>query len=274
MIKRGARIVPLYFFWLLTAIALGATAKSWMDEMGVTLDWWNLVAHFTLLSVWDYRVTNSILGVEWTLPIEVFWYCFVPLLSLLVWNRRSAVFAVLGSLALYLIFRTIFLVFILSEEVPWVAFTFSPFPYVFAYVLGISAYTLRQEIRQNRLRTRAAYCLTVVALGAYSVWPSVVLLFTGNLYLLVSSLTAFVLVFGESRSKVARSTLSGGALVFLGNLSYGVYFSHFVMIRLVEGLDLSPFALFATVTFLALSVSVATWVLIEKPAITWARRFA
>lgn len=245
-----------------------------MDEMGVTLDWWNLVAHFTFLSVWDYRVTNSILGVEWTLPIEVFWYCFVPLLSLLVWNRRSAVYAVLGSLALYLIFRTIFQVFILSEEVPWVAFQFSPFPYVLAYVLGISAYTLRQEIRQSQVRTRIAYFLTVAALCAYSVWPSGVLLFAGNLYLFVSTLTAVILVFGESHSKLARSTLSGRVLIFLGNLSYGLYLSHFVVIRLVEGLDMGSFVLFVMVTMLALSVSVATWVLIEKPAITWARRFA
>ncbi len=36
--------------------------------------------HFAFVSFLDYRIANSLIGVEWTIPVEVFWYIFLPFL--------------------------------------------------------------------------------------------------------------------------------------------------------------------------------------------------
>lgn len=62
--KRLWRVAPLYYFWLAVSILLGVTATYWQKQFGVGIDVYNLVLHGLFIGWLDYRITNSILGVE------------------------------------------------------------------------------------------------------------------------------------------------------------------------------------------------------------------
>ena len=69
--KRLWRVAPLYYFWLAASILLGITATYWQDEFSVGIDAYNLLLHVLFVGWFDYRVTNSIIGVEWSEATQV-----------------------------------------------------------------------------------------------------------------------------------------------------------------------------------------------------------
>ena len=101
--RRFMRIAPLYYALILLGFVLIVTQSIpvpyWMDYYGSRSDAYNLLMHLTFLSAWDARITASILGVEWSIPIEMFWYAALPLLLPVALIRRR-VLMILGGLLL------------------------------------------------------------------------------------------------------------------------------------------------------------------------------
>ena len=61
--KRLFRLLPAYYFIILFS---AITKGKWSIE--------NILMHLFMVSWVDEKVANSILSVEWTIPIEIFWY--------------------------------------------------------------------------------------------------------------------------------------------------------------------------------------------------------
>ena len=80
--RRIMRIVPLYWFVISIAMVLWLSGlfsmPYWMQTFGAQPDLYNFLIHLGMVSYLDYRIANSLLGVEWTIPIEVFWYVCLP----------------------------------------------------------------------------------------------------------------------------------------------------------------------------------------------------
>jgi len=99
--RRLMRIAPLYYT-VITAyflLILWATLPRpyWMTLYGSAPDLYNYLMHLSFLSAWDTRVANSLIGLEWSIPIEVFWYAVLPLL-LPVAGATGRIAAVFGAL--------------------------------------------------------------------------------------------------------------------------------------------------------------------------------
>ncbi len=84
--SRYLRIAPTYYFLLVVAILLarwfGVTPAGYFRSMMQLKDisWQDIIYHLTFVNVLDHRYIGSILGVEWTLPIEVVYYLLLPIL--------------------------------------------------------------------------------------------------------------------------------------------------------------------------------------------------
>ena len=97
--KRLARIVPLYYAWLFAATLTSTDAIEWQRRYGTSIDAYNMIMHLTFMSWCDYRIACTILGVEWSIPIEVIWYLAIPFLLQQMSTAPRVACAVAGSLA-------------------------------------------------------------------------------------------------------------------------------------------------------------------------------
>ncbi len=84
--RRFFRIAPLYYL----LFALIILSRSLFDTssladtrvFGIPYEIYDGILHVTFLNGWDARTATSLMGVEWTLQVEIFWYAFLPLLIL------------------------------------------------------------------------------------------------------------------------------------------------------------------------------------------------
>lgn len=153
--KRLWRIAPIYYFWIAVAIALSVTSVAWQQKFNVSVDSYNVLMHLSFLSFLNYRITNSILGVEWSISIEVFWYFLIPALVFAGRSRIVLLVSILASFFIYkysiehpeFIERPEFKLLQVRSQDAALAMHWNPVPYAFAYCLGVAAYKLREHSR-------------------------------------------------------------------------------------------------------------------------------
>lgn len=224
--------------------------------------------HTSFLSWCDYRIACTILGVEWSIPVEVSWYLFIPLLLKQMSTARRVLLAIVGSLA-WLAAITVLRRFLpLPAQDSAYALHWSPFPYATGFVMGIAAYRIRQWRRFSAHSATVASLLTLVAIVAIACLPRLPphtvtsLLFTGMSFALI--------VFGNQESLVYRTVFCNRGILLAGTISYGIYLSHMPLLRLLPHQQLSqdvhPFLTFAILITCTLGVAALGYIAVERPS--------
>lgn len=261
--RRVMRIAPLYFFMILTGFFLIRSevipTPYWMEFYGTEADSYNLLMHLTFLSAWDARVAASILGVEWTIPIEMFWYAVLPLVLLVTSDTRKRWGLFLGLLVLAGLAKGVELL-----GLPKHSAHFLPFSYGAYFYLGALAESWRLRARDlpkhtTRLLTWAATALFVLGMVTDTGLSS------AFLALATVGLIAFR---GDARRR--RGILCLWPLLFLGSISYSLYLIHPLAIELVAILPIltqnaGP-GHFLVVLTITIALSVVTYSVIEYPS--------
>ncbi|WP_083272593.1 acyltransferase [Pseudomonas sp. ENNP23] len=267
--KRLWRVAPLYYFWLLVAIVFSVSAVGWQQHFSVGIDFYNVLMHLSFLSVFDYRVTNTILGVEWSISIEVFWYFWVPLLLLV--SNRKILFFLLVLLSAKINFKSV----AIAEKLPLpsddalLAWNWSPWPYLYTFCLGIAAYKLRPHLPKTNFIANFVFLACFALVVAYLVSPELLRRLVRDGFNMIVVVTFFMLVFGTQKSTMFRFFLANRFALFFGVISYGLYLSHVPIIsflsfnyrELAERVEL----LFFVVLLIGCLISVLTFYLIERP---------
>jgi peptidoglycan/LPS O-acetylase OafA/YrhL len=273
--RRLWRIAPIYYFWLAVAILSGFAPIMGNHGALTSIDARNVWMHLSFLSFMDYRVTNSILGVEWSISIEVFWYVLAPLLLFFIRGRFLVTVAVIVSIYWYWKFIEY------PPYLPWLPTTWvedkydvglamhwSPLPYVASYCLGIGAFRLRQvmpEIQRHGNTVFVAVTLTCVGFLAYR---EAVLRLAYDEIVFSSLITATLIVFGSQSAVVYRWVFGNRLMVFLGTISYGVYLPQFLLLEVLKNyLPVNSPQIFFAACVLCTAVSYAGYRLIELPAL-------
>jgi peptidoglycan/LPS O-acetylase OafA/YrhL len=263
--KRIWRLLPLYYFWLLLAILTGAYLENeWGKD--IELDAYNVALHLFFVGFLDHKITNSILGVEWSISIEMFWYFLVPCLLLIVPAKNKPITAVvILSCILYFLTSKLFGHF-KSENTSILAFLWSPVPYVVSYCFGVAAFRLRELSPNLRQYGNTAFVILLLLLFVYLLRPS---RSHHVLFLFFSALTFALLVFGTSASTLFRWTFENKPVIWLGTISYGIYLCH---LPVLAWLPLDPSGnssiRFVVTAAAATALSSLAYYIIERPGMT------
>lgn len=265
--RRLMRIAPLYYVLIVLAFALivaGAIpVPYWMAKYDSAPDAYNLGMHLVFLSSWDVRIAASLLGVEWTIPIEIFWYAVLPALLPISRDRRR----------LMMIFAALLVLSVSMKAVEYLALPghaahFLPLSYGAYFYLGALSERLR---RDQAGRSRAQRLKYTYAFGGLFVIG--LLSDTGLNAGFLGVATAGLIVFHPGRAagqKGGRGFLCLPPVLFLGSISYSLYLIHPLAIELVNALPpLSGhrgLAHFAIVTGVTVAFSALTYSVIEYPS--------
>jgi len=265
--KRLARIVPLYYLWMAVAIVTCTTAVEWQRRFGTSVDEYNVLMHLAFLSCWDYRIASTIIGIEWTLPIEVTWYLLLPFLFNHLKSSLTLACAALAAVVSLVIFHYIRAVLPLPPGEAVLAIHWSPLPYALSFVAGIAAYRLREWGSPSFL---AAGVAAVAAPASITYWVTSPLSESATANYLFFTLVAFALVrWGSGGSRVCTLIFCNPAILFVGTLSYGLYLSHLPVLRAIGAYGLETqrpsVKIFAIVVAISLGISWLLYVFFELP---------
>lgn len=270
LILRVLRIAPLYYFWL--AVSAGVVGLNyWGQVFDQRLGAYNWAMHLTFLGFLDYPVTNSIIGTEWTIHIEVFWYVLLPLLMRPIMRFRLGVpVAIAASALFYLLTVYVKQLLPMSENNASIAVDWNPLPYLFSFCLGISAYKLRPTLlKHGPPPHNLAMALVVLTIGLYLIISSIWTRPFVNSYIFYSVATFAVICLGSQQNFLCRGFFANRLAMFLGSISYGIYLSHYPIKEWLVAQQLivvGTFAAFAGTLFLAIAVSTLTYLLTDRKA--------
>ena len=222
LVRRLLRIAPLYYFLItlsLLLVATGVLAPSyWMNEFGASADIYNWLMHISFLSYLDYRVANSVLSVEWSIPIEIFWYVCLPFILFATLRLRNVL---LGAFAFVLL--TAVLAYVLKQTLGTsMPAKWSPIAYGHLFILGAySNHFRKQKSAGNEKRQDYAVVFSVLAFVACFVAS-----FSGRGELLAIATFILLAVFDARRMQLLNKLLANKLMLFIGSISYSIYLIH------------------------------------------------
>lgn len=224
----------------------------------------DLLAHLTYLSAFFYQYANSVLGVEWTLGVEVFYYLVLGLLisyKIIKLNFKSFVIWGLVTFAMALVIK-------FSAKYSGInqfALGWWPFAYGYMFLLGGLAYYLRSisfvsAKILNDIKRRLVANLFFASALAGLLFMGLSVLYFKPIYFLVESYfvvsTFLAIVLFHEGSWLAK-ILHNRFLMFIGSISYSFYLVHNLVILHLP-LIISP-ALTLLINFLIALILSVLW---------------
>ena len=256
LIRRFFRIAPMFYVAVFLCVAIFPSRI--IDPPS------NIVAHLSLLSFgFNPKFLNGIVGVEWSVFVECWFYVLFPALVLLF--RKWPYVTALATLSISALQTG----FVYLKETDVLARTFfynMPTAQLCFFVLGMF---LADALRRPPLRQpQYLFGASVVALLAL---PYFVKPFTLQLYLSYFLLAAIVYSYASlDRPKVVRMLLG-----FTGLTSYSIYLLHIPVIELTRQIDLvAPPVKLVMMLSALFAVCFLSYKYIELPGIRYGHRWS
>lgn len=267
-VRRILRIWPAYYFALIAAVALGASAVQRTFA-------WDAVFATNILIFREQEWYPLMTGHLWTLSVEEQFYFALPLVVLLVPRKLLKPFLV-ACIGAAVLFRGVICVL----DIPRDFYIVLPIAQLDALAGGALLALIQQ--RRGRIAWQAllAWSLPLALLGAVArVHGSIHYTFVVAAYVL--PMAALVSGADADTDGWLGKLLSHRPLITLGRISYGVYLYHMFI---AAGVDawmgsagravLPPGPLrFAVLSCLTIAAAAVSWRLIERPTLSLRRYF-
>ncbi len=262
LVRRLFRIAPLYWLMcglmaLLLYLAI-LPSNYWMERYSMSLDAYNLVMHFLFLSFADYRIAAALIGLEWTIPIEVFWYIVLPLFIVRCHSPRRYLIA-LGLLFLLAgLTRAVAGLVGPSSIAHWFPTTYGPY-----FLAGVICHVLRQSGWLADWPYRVKLEWAAVGLFCLSI-----VLDLGGGGAIIGLASAMIIVL--YRPGDLFGLLESRPLLFAGSISYSIYLWHLIVVMLLneyggKWLPAGGLSGFAIVYAITLLLSLISYLAVEQP---------
>jgi len=247
LVRRAFRLLPPYFLIIAWA---GYSAGADATDMAL---------HFALLNWISVDTANSILSVEWSIPIEAAWYILLP--PLLVVASRSAWWCAGVLLAAFVSYYVATAAYRVAG-LPIEAFHYSPLRYAFLFALGMSAYLIRSWYPPQADRYSDGAVLAAAAIiASHVLWDF------SSPYLAAGLATWVIVAMGQGGSLLVRMLFSNRPAIFVGTVSYSVYLLHVLVLGHVREYVAAPFLVFVFAAAASVAVSCITYLAVERPSV-------
>lgn len=255
--RRLLRLIPLYYTVLLICAALIFFGFRWNTYYGDVVGYaslpFDMLVHVFFLNWLDVRTGNSIIGVEWTLPIEIFWYIgLLPFLKLLT----GGFFKMLVALSLLIFIESIFEAAYTKLGLhPW-QWSWSPWQYGWYFALGAISWRIRKtDFRHLRyLQFFGICCFLAALLGAKQ-----------DEILMALAVFSIIISTGKVEIDLLNDMISSRPFVFVGSLSYGLYLVHLPIAYTLKPFIGLSWLLFICTFLVSLLIATAMSVFVENP---------
>jgi peptidoglycan/LPS O-acetylase OafA/YrhL len=279
-LRRLVRIVPLFvvavvIYTCMSRIAPPLTTPlNWRGSEPVSIG--NLLSHLTLTFWLNKDWINHIIGVEWAIGVFVVFYVVIPIVHKRIKTTGVALAVLLGLLGLALVWRIE-----MSRFVTFATWAYW-FPLSHLYILPVAYLILSVAVSRRTIGRREA----VAGLTALAIFAVFILPFGGVSYVDVWWVMVFGSLIGilELAADLPRTlvrTLDNRATRLLGRVGYSLYLWHPLVIGLcythVRPLCartlMGDVAFYAVLYAAAFLIALASYYTIEKPILSWARRY-
>lgn len=270
-IRRFFRIAPLYYLAVVYYLYQdGLGPRFWLGDMDhITTG--NIISNFFFVhGVYPYWI-NSIVPGGWSISVEMFFYCLIPILVRYIKNLNSSLcfLAVALTLKTILDFGFSFFPFI-SDTNLWNSFLYFYFPAQLpVFAVGFILFYLLKQDKFEPINFKVLLWLAVALLAQF--------MLDFNSRHLIFSFVYLVLAFALSHFE--PSLLVNRATRYLGKISFSMYLVHFAILHWMEKFGLldiidstsnshsmANYALrFSILLFFSVIASSITFYLIEKP---------
>lgn len=231
---------PLIFALFIFNSLDGEQFNFWSNQINHgQIDLLNLFAHIIYISTYNIQWQNTIIGVEWTLGIEVYFYI---LFGILIANRvigksiKSLVITGLASAAITALTTYIYRLRIIDPYfLSWL-----PFRYSLIFFLGGLSYFAREWLHKTLINqpslsrqisdfSLSAIALTFSAFAALSHFVRTPGFIVEYFFIFA---TFFTIITNSKHGKLS-SILSSKLLIFLGSISFSFYLIHYIVIQAI-----------------------------------------
>lgn len=270
LMKRILRIAPLYYFWLIISMSFMMIASVYGSKTQIPdISLWNLLAHFFFIGFLDYSIANSIIGVEWSIFVEIFWYFVIPVFFVAGKNNKSLVILVILSFCFYMATQKYQYLLPVNLENSYLAMHWSPLPYFFPFALGFVAYKIRPKAIKYNNFGNLIVGLSLSCLIFYVFMPKIINLIFLTELILISIITANIIIWSNQKNIFIRVIFCNPLVQFLGVVSYGIYLSHLPIMNIVLFIFDNPnfnnsFFMFVVVSGFSIIISALTYHFIER----------
>lgn len=253
LLRRFARIFPMYCVVILVFWSLGGN-DYYQKMFGIaSRDIFDLFAHLTFLNLWDARYQASVIGVEWTVPIEMWTYLIIPPLFFFFgrvsFSWQWAVF--FAALMLSLMAR--------RWHQEWLGAHWAIETYLHCFIGGIIVYNYWDKIK---LPANVADAL-VVAILIGAVFPPG----GGRVLELWYTVLTMALILVLSQARYTRRLFENRPMVLIGNVSFSFYLLHFPILHYLTEQHLSAWMVMSIGLIITTCIAYICHILIEKPAL-------
>jgi len=220
-----------------------------------------------MVSYLDYRVANSLTGVEWSIPIEVFWYVCLPPLIHFGKNIPRTIGAILALLTLTAILSYF------SKEMfgTSLAIKWSPIAYGHLFFVGAATFYLRERLKSVTPKSPIVWIAVAVA----SFVTALAIEFSGRSEILALSTAILIVYVTPARARWVTRPLTTRLMLFLGSISYSIYLIHLLVFHILSDVAILPtsnIGKFLVVFGITVALSTVTYMIIEKPTNQAGRR--
>lgn len=237
--RRLLRVLPAYYAQLAIILLVGAWFITWQPLNGVSL-----LAHLFMFFNIGWDPVHPMVGIWWTLPVELSFYLILPFIAFFMRTGRWMIF-LLGGILFSVLYRLWSAehfatapegIFLAASQLP------GSLP---EFLLGASAALLVQWRNQKSIRQPPAWFLDgLFLLGVVLaiVWFWKVMLPNGSIYwsghwsmliapVVLGLLLSLIVISLYWGSRIGRLLFANPVVYFLGLISYSLYLWHFVVLQ-------------------------------------------
>ncbi len=232
LIKRFKRIAPAYYFFVFITLMFNyfaADGAGHILQNLTPLEFLKVMSFFVFWSKSESFIgAYNILGVEWSLGVEAFFYICFPLLF---WFSKSR----FRLIALYLLSYVVLLLFsyVISRYNnlifgDFIKSTLAIYHFPLAFLINFATGLAAWKIRSISMQSKALF-IVAASVITFSM-PSYVVLFNGKLCLFL----LFFIVFAEDSNFIIKLLFNNFFIQMVGLMSYSIYLSHMFSISFLS----------------------------------------